>query len=250
MSIVVCAATGSEHSACLRGIRDAKLSSDFEVLRTGMGFENAGRVLREYLKTSARPSLIVSSGFAGGFSPILTRNSWVTADTVLLAGNEAIDKSYRAVPLAGIADVVSCTMVSSAELVIGAGGSGGSNGADKAQQYLALPQPVAVDMESAVLAQVAVERGIPIMIFRMITDTPAEPLPDFLAPLTGAIISQGARIRAALAFKGLAAAVRDTRGIARLVKDGSSWPKLLRRGWSQNAAVIREIGLNEIVRKS
>ncbi len=241
MSILVCAASPTEHSACVRGIRDAGLESEFEVLRTGMGLENAGRSLQQYLKTAARPRLIVSSGFAGAFSPQLARNAWVTAENVLLSGTAVTERSFRARPFNG-PGVISCTMVSSAELVSGQD--------KKLQRYLALPQPVAVDMESAVLAEIAGESGIAIMIFRMITDTPENPLPDFLGPLTGAFTTQGLRARATLGIKGISAAARDARGVVRLVKEGAAWPKMLRRGWSQNAALIHKINLNETVRKS
>jgi hypothetical protein len=78
--IIVCAATHAEARACGKGIARAGLSSELEVLETGVGLTRARGALERRLARGPRPELVVSSGFAGAYSRDLAVSSWITCD--------------------------------------------------------------------------------------------------------------------------------------------------------------------------
>src|SRR5690348_4232683 len=81
--ILLCAATSVEARACESGVRAAG-ASRFEVLKTGMGGSAATKALETRLKSTAhaRPKLIVSTGFAGSWSPELSFASWALGHSI------------------------------------------------------------------------------------------------------------------------------------------------------------------------
>ncbi|HET7755031.1 MAG TPA: carotenoid biosynthesis protein, partial [Anaeromyxobacteraceae bacterium] len=172
-SIVVCAATGTEAAACLEGIADSGVEG-VEVLRTGVGPERAARALRERLAAEPRPTLVVSSGFAGALTPGLERGSFVTADAVI----ELVDgrSSAVAIPPGGLRTAPASAPVSvvSASTVLQSApaGSGGA---------------AAADMESAALARIAAGANVPFAVFRVVSDTPAAPLPELARSAAAAL---------------------------------------------------------------
>ncbi len=130
------------------------------VLTTGMGVENARQAIGDALH-AARPSLVLTCGFAGGLDPALPLGA-VMMDA---------DTSFPLVPRlteAGVqggtfhcADHVAVTVAQKAALRR-------STGAD------------AVEMESSVIRAACRERGIPSATVRVISDTANEDLPlDF-----------------------------------------------------------------------
>lgn len=228
MAILICAASGTEAKACWQGVRDAGLSRDFEVLRTGVGLQNASERLARRLEQGAKPKLIVSSGFAGAFSDSIALHAWVTARQVYrMDGVLGEPRSVVAFEAAQQAAVVS-----SAELIV-------DHHACEAH-YKSLRAPVAVDMESASIAEQAARHDIACMVLRMTTDTPSDPLPSFLFELAAAGSAGTFLNRASLALSGLRAAVAQPREIARLLKNGPNWARLLRKGWSERALAVRE----------
>lgn len=212
MTILVCAATRPEHSACVRGLAGI---SGFEVLLVGVGHANAGPALRARLASGAAPSLVVSAGFAGSLSAGLDVGDWMTASR--------LEANPDLTPVVAPSPAKPCLLVSSDVL------------AAETRSEMA-----AVDMESAALADAC--GALPFMVLRMVSDSPSKPLPSFLAPMTDAMTSGkgfGARLRSAA--RGVREAATNPRGVARLVKEGSDWTRQLAEGWKRFAPLVREM---------
>lgn len=209
MGVLICAATATEARACRRGVADAGLREQIEVLETGVGPERAGRRLAERLGAGPLPSLIVSSGFAGALDEAIGSETWVTATEV--HGSSAVP--YRAARV--------CRWVTQ----------------DALQRKVSSPG-AAVDMESAAWARVAASHGVPFMVLRLVTDTPASPLPGFVVPMAEAMAATSTWVRARSGARCAARAMSDPRGILRLVRRGVLWTGLLRRGWANHAPVV------------
>jgi nucleoside phosphorylase len=129
------------------------------VLITGIGRQNAGRSVRDFLASNS-PSRVLTCGFAGGLNPELAHGTVVFAtDDAQLRGK---------LPGAGAkpakffcATRIATTAVEKAELRR-------STAAD------------AVEMESEAIQAVCRERGVPCATVRVISDTANEDLPlDF-----------------------------------------------------------------------
>ena len=130
---------------------------DIRVLLTGMGARNAERALREALKTFT-PARVLTCGFAGALHPGLQLGD-------VLCGYDGPVRGAKPVNF-HCASRVAVTVEEKTKLRA-------QTGAD------------AVEMESAVLARVCREAGIPCVTLRAISDTAHENLPlDFNALLT------------------------------------------------------------------
>lgn len=205
--ILLCAATGTELDACKRG------TPRFAHLLTGVGAVHAARALSERLVAGERPSLVVSSGFAGALRGDLPVGTWVTARTLPAAG------TLREAP----PPAVPCAMVSSDVLVQGQRLDGD-----------------AVDMESVALAAVAHEHGLPFMVLRLVSDTPADPLPRFLGGFTDAMAATSRRGKLGGIARGLRGVLDDPRGVVRVVREGRAWTRDLERGWTTFAPLLSD----------
>lgn len=194
------------------------------MLLTGVGPRRAARSLEMRLARGRRPDLVISSGFAGALSPTLMLSSWISGARI------GEWNGARAVPVEGVAlakgppGVVRCEVRSSSELALG----GTMTLADAAD-------PVVVDMESAALAQVAARWEIAFAIVRLISDTPAHPLPAFSAPFASALAATEAGERLSLAGRGLVGAMIDPRGVIRLVRQSLACLRELEDGWQRLA---------------
>ena len=231
MTILVCAATRPELAACARGIEAAQLGADaFELLLIGVGAANAGPALRTRLDARPRPTLIVSSGFAGALTDGLSVGDWLTARTLAewSEGPGVLVARSELAAVAAPSPAIACTLVSANTLA--------ASGSALAEKAKASADVVGVDMESLALAIESSRAGIPFMALRLVSDTPANPLPGFLAPFTAAMTS-GASLRARLksAAQGVRQAASDPRGVARVVKEGSEWTRTLSAGWTSFA---------------
>ena len=229
--ILVCAATGIEAAACRRGIADAA-ARGIEVLRTGVGPERATDALMRWLATRAggatpsqdpRPALVVSSGFAGALTSAVAPLAWITASSVhrLVGG--------RAVPielphgLLRVAEGASPCHVISTDHVLARCVSG-------------LPDPAAVDMESAALADVAGAAGLPFLVLRLVTDTPARPLAPIGHSLAAALAAQGVAGRAAHGARAALEAARSPARALAFAREAMAWRDRLRAGWREHAS--------------
>ncbi|MFL5271644.1 MAG: hypothetical protein ACJ79E_06235 [Anaeromyxobacteraceae bacterium] len=218
--ILVCAATGTEAAACRAGIADAG-APGIEVLTTGVGPERAAAALRAWLR-SVRPTLIVSSGFAGALTDGIPPLSWITASALF-----RLDAG-RALPVAltpgllRVADgALACAVVSAAHVVT--------------PPIAGLADPAAADMESAALGEVAGAAGIPFLVLRLVTDTPAQPLPRSVHGLSAALAARGVTARFAQGARAALLAARAPGRTAAFLRDALAWRERLRAGWSDRA---------------
>ncbi|HEX3849344.1 MAG TPA: hypothetical protein VHW01_00170 [Polyangiaceae bacterium] len=228
--LLVCAATRTEHDACVAGIRAAGVSR-LETLLVGVGPEHAARRLYERLASGGAPTRILSTGFAGVLDGSLPLGTWVYAQTL------SEWKQGALVPIAGRAPAppqldgfpcLPCDVVSTDQLV----------GRHSALRHLGSQRPLVADMESAALAREANARGIPFSVLRLVSDTRQHPLPEFLAPLTAALASSHAGTRLSLAARGIGSALADPRGVARLLSTGQSLTKQLRHDFARLARLL------------
>jgi hypothetical protein len=218
MAILVCAATGAEHDACNRGIL-ASGRAGHEMLLTGVGPTHAARRLEERLARGVLPDLIVSSGFAGALSSTLALATWITGVRVGEWNGVARVPVEGVSLVAGPPGLVRCEVLSSSALL--SGGVTIDEGAT----------PVAADMESAALAREAARKDVPFAIVRLISDTPAHPLPQFVSPFAAALSATTMTSRLTSAGRGLREAIADPRGVVRLLRESSVWLRDLEEGW-------------------
>ncbi len=157
--VLVCFADPSE-SGALR-----KLRPDLRILHTGMGTGNTSRALHTYLGT-ARPDLIVSSGFAGGLRPNLG-----TGCLVWEPGPHA-----SSVPLTIPSSAKKGSFHHSSQIVITA--------SEKDALWKETERD-AVEMESKAIHEIAKREKIPSLTLRIISDPANEDLPlDFNRTMT------------------------------------------------------------------
>lgn len=135
----------------------------------GIGHENAARAATELLHGGAQR--LLSWGVAGALAADLKSGALVLPDVVFAAdGNRyAVDKKWRA-----------CVEHSLRALNPASGGLAESarvaSVADKQALY-ARTTAIAVDMESAAVAAVAAEAGLPFIAIRAIVDQAERPIP-------------------------------------------------------------------------
>ena len=132
--------------------------ADVRVLITGMGARNAGRAAREAWQ-ELRPSRVFTCGFAGALDPSLLIGDVLCARDTPVRGAKPV--TFHC------ATRVAVTVEEKSKLRA-------QTGAD------------AVEMESAVIARVCREAGVPCVTLRVVSDTAQEDLPlDFNTLLDG-----------------------------------------------------------------
>lgn len=160
MSQLICFAL-KEEAAAFRKLVAGR--ADISILIVGIGRENAGRSIRNYLSSNT-PARVFTCGFAGGLSPDLKigdvafelATSNQQPATALVAAGAKPAKFF-------CADRIATTVAEKNSLRR-------ETGAD------------AVEMESGAIHAVCTERGIPCVTVRVISDTAHEDLPlDFNA---------------------------------------------------------------------
>jgi adenosylhomocysteine nucleosidase len=135
--------------------RVARRMPDVRVLHTGVG-EQVTRAAVDRFLSGQRPELWISSGFAGAL------------DDMLCVGDLIVAANYStaAVPEGFTAQRGSLT---TAPEVL-------DSAADRAQ-LARRTGAIAVDMETAFIAEACAARGIPLLAVRAISDTPSAPFP-------------------------------------------------------------------------
>ena len=132
---------------------------------TGMGARNAAEGLKRAL-AEARPSRVITAGFAGGLDPDLAAGAVVFDADRALAMDAALRSAGAQMGRFVCVERVAVTAAAKAELRR-------TTGAD------------AVEMESSVIREICREAGIPSATIRVISDAAAEDLPlDFNALMT------------------------------------------------------------------
>jgi nucleoside phosphorylase len=229
VTILVCAATRPELDACARGIRaSGAVPGAFEMLLTGVGPVRAAKRLGARLEGGERPSLVVSSGFAGVLTAGIEVGSWVTATRVTERRSDALVEVGEVTLREGPEPALPCSVISSGHLLLG----------DASPRNAGNGSALAVDMESAALAREAGKRDTVLMVLRLVSDTPQQPLPGFLAPIAAAMAATGARSMLAHAARGICSAFVDPRGVVRIVRDGAERTRELAQGWECFARAI------------
>ncbi len=204
------------------------------MLLTGVGPARAARALDRRLANGPLPDLVVSSGFAGALTPTLALSSWVTGARV----SEWNASESAAVEVAGLVLVCAlglerCDVISSSTLVVP--GASFPSARDHTRAGAAPRAPLVVDMESAALAREARRRGVPFAVARLVSDTPAHPMPAFMAPFAAALAGEAAASRLVAAGRGVCAAVTAPRAVARFLRESSTWLRALEDGWMRLA---------------
>jgi len=154
----------------------ARSLSNLQILRTGIGAENAGRALRRALQR-ARPQAVFGIGFAGGLSPQFRVGDLVVARSIEGSSPSAVSAELLAaaerIRLEGPA-IHFGTLLTVNEVI-------GTSMHKKSLAASLPPQQVGcVDMESSAIALVCSEFRLPCLIVRCVTDTLDEDLPiDF-----------------------------------------------------------------------
>ncbi len=192
------------------------------MLLTGVGPQRAARALAARLAHGSLPDLVVSSGFAGALTTTLALSSWITAVRLCEWEGDSRVAVEDVELLPAFPHLVACEVLSSSTL---------------ASTVLEGADPIAVDMESVALAREAGRRGVPFTVVRLVTDTPAQPLPAFLAPFTAALAATTSRARVAHAARGIRSALADPRAAAQLLADGPRWLRALEEGWRTFASL-------------
>jgi hypothetical protein len=85
-------------------------------------------------------------------------------------------------------------------------------------------------MESAALARAAAEGGVPFTVLRLVTDTPAAPLPPLARSLAAAFAARGLE-RGGHGLRAIADAARRPAQTARFVRASLGWCRALRVAW-------------------
>lgn len=219
--ILLCAATSVEARACSRGLRRAGQTRAFEVLQTGMGAQKAQQALRERLARGTPVKMVLSTGFAGALRPSLEWGSWVTSDS-----GEASNGSWNKLLAEAGLRVVPCRIASVSQVV------------DVSRD---VADADAVDLESDALSEVAREFGISFQVLRVISDTPAHPLPEAVriwSQAGGESSREGTFWRSI--WDGVRASGREPQSLVKFLVRGVRLPVALAEGWSQVAPRLAE----------
>jgi adenosylhomocysteine nucleosidase len=202
------------------GAREPVRSRDVTILHTGVGAKNCNARL-EILLHKTRPSLVISSGFAGAVSEELGIGDLILAhnfsDPGLLAKAEQIlqDREPRVVKLFTSSSIID-SVAERNEIARAAGAA-------------------AVDMETGAIADVCKIHGVPLLSLRIISDTVSQPFP---APPSVLFDIERQRTN----FGGLLGYVlRDPGSVWRLFRFGRQIARARARLTEAIVAVVREL---------
>ena len=221
--VVVCAATETEAAACRRGVAASGIDG-VSVLRTGVGPERAARALARRLAGASPPPLVVSAGFAGAIGGDVAVGEVVTARAVY----ESAPPRHRpvALPRAALRALPGARPVD----VVSAGAVVARAAPERA--------PAVVDMETAALAEAAAAAGAPFAVLRVVTDTPAAPLPAVARAAGAALAARGVLRRAALAAGVMREAARAPGEALALARASRGWARALEAALRAHAAAL------------
>lgn len=156
--------------------RGSASGHDVVVLESGMGFENAARATVALLRV-LQPDILISAGFCGGIATDLGVGAVVVATRLVMVSGEAANEVPVELAAAGYNFVASRSLPG--QLVFG--GLFVSTPVIMAKAHLATLLPAGashpvVEMESAAIALIAAEHGIPFVGIRSVSDPAGEEL--------------------------------------------------------------------------
>ena len=146
-------------AADLRSVSGRLGQQQVHIVHTGVGETVARTRLNQYLENNS-PSLLISSGFAGA-----TRSNYQLGD-LILAQNFS-DPILLAKAQAVLRD---------AHAVVGWTANKIVNSPEEREQIWNQHQAVVVDMETKVVADICVQRRVPMLSLRVLSDTPRDPI--------------------------------------------------------------------------
>ncbi|MGD0586340.1 MAG: hypothetical protein ABSA86_11300 [Oryzomonas sp.] len=190
MNIAIITAMPEETRACLKAVESPEsiqvgrlkafhcstLQHDLLLVESGMGFKNAAAAA-EALLGEFRPDLLISAGFCGGIAPELRVGDVAISKDLSIVANGVVQQVPVEVAAAG-RNFVARQSAEGARVFASLFASTPSIMAKKELAPLlppGAPWPV-VEMESAAIAIVAVENGIPYMGIRTVSDPADEEL--------------------------------------------------------------------------
>lgn len=169
MTVFLCALP--QEARYLRNLPSISNGND-RLVCSGVGPRNAERATRDLL-AAGHPSLVVSAGVAGGLNPSLKIGDVILAGSII---DEASGQRFH--PRADFTGHgLRFTFLSVSRMI--------TSTADK-RSLAAKYGADAVDMESAAIAKVCAEKGVPFAVVRAISDTAEEALPQAIASFFGA----------------------------------------------------------------
>lgn len=149
---------------------------DMVAIESGMGFDNAAEAT-ETLIREVHPEIIISAGFCGGIEPDLGVGDLVVATQLFVVSGDAVKEVPVDIADAGHNFIVRQSMP--AQRVFGGAFISTPVIMEKARIAAMLstdvPHPV-VEMESAAIALIATENGIPFVGIRSVSDPADEEL--------------------------------------------------------------------------
>ncbi len=133
-----------------------------EILHTGVGGAIAEKRLRKYLELST-PDFVFATGFAGATMPGCSVGDLVLAsncsEPALLATAERVLARFK---------FRKGNLFTTSQMIDSAAERG---------ELWSREQAIAVDMETATIASLCREKGLPLLSLRVLSDTPEEPFP-------------------------------------------------------------------------
>lgn len=159
-----------------RGIRFRVMDRDCLLVTSGMGIQRATDGTRALL-AATNPHLLISFGIAGAVQDDLRIGDVVVAENCWWLNMGQLGKARSLSPLskATWTAVVQALQPDGARLVVGTAIT--TRGSQVSPQLLKeMPHPI-LEMETAGIAQVAAEMGIPLVSVRSISDGPQAPIP-------------------------------------------------------------------------
>jgi adenosylhomocysteine nucleosidase len=159
-----------------RGVRFQIHNRNCLLVTSGMGLKRASDAARSIM-AAASPDLLISFGIAGAINDDL-----LIGDVVIARNSCTLDKGLpvRFHPLASLSEAAwnaAFQALHSSEAHLVSGTAITTHGSQVFSQGLQeIPNPV-LEMETAGIAQVAAEWGIPLLSIRSISDGPRSPIP-------------------------------------------------------------------------
>jgi adenosylhomocysteine nucleosidase len=153
---------------------------DCLLIYSGMGMRRATAAARVLIE-AAHPALIVSFGIAGGLDPELSVGDVILASSACrLENGVPVELRSLAELTAGVEQTLSRELQPRGARLF-TGTTLTTSGSQAVQlRGMPLPHPV-LEMETAGIARVSTEKGIPLFALRSISDSVAEPLPFDMA---------------------------------------------------------------------
>jgi adenosylhomocysteine nucleosidase len=151
----------------------AELFNSFIAVVTGMGFDRARSAI-DWLLDERTPRLVIAAGFAGALDPSLSVGSVVVASEVI----ESEDQSWRTAIPAELGDHLCGRILTSNTLIARAA---------KKHSLFRETRAIAVEMESAAIAEACQAKRVPCAGVRAISDSAA----TNLSPELERLLSKG-----------------------------------------------------------